>query len=244
MDGGISMRATAWMAIFLAVCTSVLSGHTVQLLTGTFSNMSASKESGDINGYEIVAIPQADGPWIVFQCSEGAPSPPVLVPIQVNGDTFSFNVEDHDNACNGSYIATRTKIGLTLRGASDGETQTLLKGPSYWTNHKPVLTPYERATRPFFRALQVSCRDKHLEDLPPADLNYQIELFEPKLTGQQDKEFRAEAKVRCKNAIAGTGCGNVAFLDIAERRAFLPNFVEEICHAQLKCSAVGECTSK
>ncbi|WP_263377217.1 hypothetical protein [Granulicella aggregans] len=238
------MRTTNCLIAILTVSSVMLPAQTIQPLSGTFSNMSASKESGDINGYEIAVIPQGASPWIVFQCSEGAPSSPVLVPIKEDGNTFSFTVKDPGNACNGAYVATRTQAGLTLRGAADGETQNLLKGQSYWAKHEYSQTPYERTAKPFFEALQASCPDKHLENLPAPDLNYQIELFEPNLTPQQDKEFLAEAKVSCKDAIAGTGCGNVAFLDVAERREFLPKFVKEICHSQLKCTAFGECTSK
>ena len=194
--------------------------------------------------YEIVVIPQARIPWIVFQCSEGAPSSPVLVPIIEDGNSFSFVVKDPGNVCNGSYVAKKTTSGLTLLGAADGETQKLIRGKSYWAKHDAMLSPYERTAKPFFKALQASCPEKHLENLPGPDLNYQIELFEPKLTPQQSKEFLAEAKVSCKDAIAGTGCGNVAFLDVAEHRAILPKFVEEICHSKLKCAAPGECTSK
>ena len=229
---------------FLAVCVTTLHGQTGQPLRGTFSNMSASKQSGDINGYEIIMIPQVRSPWIVFQCSEGAPSLPVLVPITEAGNSFSFVVKDPGNVCNGSYVAKRTRSGLSLRGTSNGEEQILLKGQSYWANHESVLTPYERTTKPFFKALQASCPEKHLENLPGPDLNYQIELFEPKLTPRQNREFLAQAEVSCKAAIAGTGCGNVAFLDVVEHRAILHKFVEEICHSKLTCTAPGECTSK
>jgi hypothetical protein len=146
--------------------------------------------------------------------------------------------------CNGSYLATRASSGLMLRGGADGVPQILRKGQSYWAKHEPSKTAYELTAKPFFKALQASCPDKHLENLPGPDLNYQIGLFEPKLTPQQRKQFLAEAKVRCKDTIAGTGCGNVAFLDVAEHRGLLPQFVKDICHSQLKCTAPGECTSK
>ena len=238
------MRTIIWLIGIIAVCVTVSPGQTVQPMNGTFSNLNASKQSGDINGYEIVVIPQAGSFWIVFQCSEGAPSSPVLVPTKKNGNSFSFVVKDPGNVCNGSYVARRTPAGLSLLGAADGEPKNLIKGKSYWANHDVPPTPYERAAKPFFKALQASCPEKHLENLPGPDLNYQIELFEPKLTPQQDKEFLAEAKASCKDAIAGTGCGNVAFLDVAEHKAILPKFVQEICHSKLRCTAPGECTSK
>lgn len=237
-------KGTILLSTTLLFPPVVLRGQTVQPLSGTFSNMSLSKQSGDINGYEVVVIPQAGSPWIVFQCSEGAPSSPVLVPINEDGVSFSFTVKDAGNVCNGSYVGTRTPTGLTLRGAADGETQTLIRKPSYWAGNEPMPTPYERTSGPFFKAVQASCPEKHLENLPSADLNFQIEQFEPKLSPQQDKEFLAEAKAGCRDSIAGTGCGNVAFLHVAERRAFLSSFVQEICHSQLKCSAPGECTSR
>ena len=105
-------------------------------------------------------------------------------------------------------------------------------------------TPYALATRPFFLALDHKCPTKKLQDLPPGDLNYQVELFEPSLTPAQDRDFTKAAKKACAKSIAGTGCGNVAFLDTAEREHFLDQFVDYLCSLPASCTAFLECTVK
>jgi hypothetical protein len=74
------VQPTNWLSAILAASSVMLPAQTVQPLYGTFSNLSLSMASGDINGYEIMIIPQGVSFWIVFQCSEGTPSSPVLVP--------------------------------------------------------------------------------------------------------------------------------------------------------------------
>lgn len=104
------------------------------ILRGIYSNLAFSPESGDLNGFEITVLPQANGTQIVFQCSQGAPSSPVLVAVQENGRTISFAVNQEDSACNGSYTGEITSGGLLLRGP-EAQKALLSSRVSYWSVH-------------------------------------------------------------------------------------------------------------
>jgi hypothetical protein len=105
-------------------------------------------------------------------------------------------------------------------------------------------TPYEAATRPYFLALDQKCPDKKLQDLSPSDLNYHVELYKVGLPPSQDNDVTKAARHACSRAASGMECGNVAFLEVAQRDHFLDRFVDYLCRQPAACTGPGECTIK
>ncbi len=235
------------VATVAALCcmTGLALAQGAPALSGTYGNLSLSAGSGDLNGYELTLLPQAGGTYVVLQCAQGAPSAPVLAPVHRIGETLTFEIQQPNNACNGTYSATLSEDGLALRGP-DGRTQTLPQGPSYWASHagSRAATPYESATEPYFKALNAMCPASGLQHLPTAQLSSQIEKFEPQLTAAQEKSFQRAATLRCDGSMVGSGCGNVGFLEAAQRDGFLPKFVQFVCSRPVKCSGPGVCTGQ
>jgi len=105
-------------------------------------------------------------------------------------------------------------------------------------------TRYDDATRPYFLALDQKCPAKKLQNLPPSDLNYHVELFEVGLPPSQDHDVTRAARHACSRAASGMECGNVAFLEVAQREHFLDHFVDYLCSQPAACTGPGECTIK
>ncbi|SNS22141.1 hypothetical protein SAMN05421770_10145 [Granulicella rosea] len=243
MDFAGVLRAAS--AVALSCIASMALAQGAPSLAGTYSNLSPGAGAGDLNGYELTLLPQAGGTYAVLQCAQGAPSTPVLAPVHRMGDTISFEIQQPNHACNGVYSATLHEDGLDLRGP-DGQSQTLPQRPSYWISHtgRVAPTPLESANEPYFRALNASCPDRNLQHLPPAQLSFQIEKFEPRLTPEQHKSVDRATTQRCDGAIVGSGCGNVGFLEAAQRDGFLPKFVQFVCGQPVKCSGPGACSGQ
>lgn len=103
------------------------------LLYGTFSNLHYIDEgAGDLLGYELTIVPQYRRPYAVFQCAEGVPIDPVLVPLQVNGSNLSFEVTK-TGMCDGKYTGRITTSGLNLHVANSTQTEQLPRKTSYWS---------------------------------------------------------------------------------------------------------------
>ena len=105
-------------------------------------------------------------------------------------------------------------------------------------------TLYDTVSRPYFLALDQKCPAKKLRYLPPSDLNEKIELFEAGLPPSQDHDVTKAAKHACSRAASGMECGNVAFLEVAQREHFLDHFVGYLCSQPAVCTGPGECTTK
>ena len=108
---------------------------------GTFSNMHYIAQTGDVVGTEITIIPQYQTAYAIFQCSEGAPSDPVFVPVSINGNEIRFTVHTRDKSCDGAFAGTITARGLKLvapnenKGQKPSEAGELLsRRASYWSH--------------------------------------------------------------------------------------------------------------
>jgi hypothetical protein len=108
---------------------------------GTFSNLHYIAQTGDVVGTEITIIPQYKTAYAIFQCSEGAPSDPFLVPVSINGNQIQFTVHSRDKSCEGTFIGTITTRGMTIVAQSDNKGQKapeagelLLRRASYWSH--------------------------------------------------------------------------------------------------------------
>jgi len=98
-------------------------------------------QTGDVVGTEITIIPQYQTAYAIFQCSEGAPSDPVFVPVSINGNEIQFTVHTRDKSCDGVFAGTITARGLKLvapnenKGQKPSEAGELLsRRASYWSH--------------------------------------------------------------------------------------------------------------
>jgi hypothetical protein len=108
---------------------------------GTFSNMHYIAQTGDVVGTEITIIPQYQTAYAIFQCSQGAPSDPVFVPVSINGNQIQFTVHSRDKSCDGVFTGTITARSLKLVAQSENKGQKaseaaelLSRRASYWSH--------------------------------------------------------------------------------------------------------------
>jgi hypothetical protein len=99
-------------------------------------------QTGDVVGTEITIIPQYQTAYAIFQCSEGAPSDPVFVPVSISGNQIRFTVHTRDKSCDGAFTGTITARGLKLVAQNDNKGQKaseeagelLSRRASYWSH--------------------------------------------------------------------------------------------------------------
>jgi hypothetical protein len=98
-------------------------------------------QTGDVVGTEITIIPQYQTAYAIFQCSEGAPSDPVFVPVSINGNQIQFTIHTRDKSCDGTFTGTVTSRGLKLTPQSEDKNQKapeagelLSRRASYWSH--------------------------------------------------------------------------------------------------------------
>jgi hypothetical protein len=100
-------------------------------LFGTFSSLHFISESGDLVGNEVTVLPQMSFPFVIFQCSEGAPNEPAFVPARIEKNRLTFTIKQNDNPCNGVYTATANSTAMLLKGPYG--TESLPRRKSYWS---------------------------------------------------------------------------------------------------------------
>ncbi len=107
---------------------------------GTFSNLHYIDQTGDVVGTELTIIPQYQTAYAIFQCSLGAPSDPVFVPVTINGNQIQFTVHSRDKSCDGAFTGTITARGMKLVTQSENKSpkaseasELLSRRASYWS---------------------------------------------------------------------------------------------------------------
>jgi len=100
-------------------------------ITGVYSNMSYSEESGDIGGMEVFIVYSMQSRpgkyYAMVQIAQGVPEVPSLTEVLVNGDDVTFKI--------GEYGTFKGKITQKeLIGIIEGHEETikLIKGKSFW----------------------------------------------------------------------------------------------------------------
>ena len=103
-------------------------------VTGTFSSLHYSEESGDLGGMEISIIPaDVAGEWqffAVFQVAFGVPEEPILVPAKITGSQVEFGFPG-----GGGFTGEVMEVGLRGTVTYQGGVQeivTLPRKKSYW----------------------------------------------------------------------------------------------------------------
>jgi hypothetical protein len=109
------MKYLATLAMLLAASPA---SATDAPIVGTYSSLAYNNAGGDLLGYEIVVTKAGHGFVAHFQIAEGAPSKPVVVPMEVLGDRFSFTVAP-PHAGAGHYSGTVSSAGLLIQAGGD-----------------------------------------------------------------------------------------------------------------------------
>ncbi len=100
-------------------------------VTGMFSDMEYSQESGDVIGIEVFLVYSNRGYFAVYQASEGEPSVPVVISAKVDGSSVSFQVPPEIDS-RGSFNGTIGNSELTGRFSGNGQVVHLKRKSSYW----------------------------------------------------------------------------------------------------------------
>ena len=89
-------------------------------VTGLYSNMRMSAETGDLGGEQLYITSSRSGFYALFQMAEGSPDVPVLVPLVVEGAIIKFEFPSDSKYARGlrSFEGTITATGLTGRFAN------------------------------------------------------------------------------------------------------------------------------
>jgi len=127
--------ATAMLlTLFLASASLAASPAPAARITGTFSSLAYSDESGDLGGTEITIVFGGSAHYAIVQCSEGSPGIPLVVKVQVQGQNVSFTIpKDSSSGCpEATYAGTVSAAGLQGQFAGFGKRELLKRKPSYW----------------------------------------------------------------------------------------------------------------
>jgi hypothetical protein len=107
----------------------------VKHITGIYSNLSYSKESGDLLGMELLIVPSGRGPetaYSVFvQIAEGGAPFSAVVPLTVTDTKIEFALP-RGGAYSGEHFVGTFKGGELVVRWSQGTEEHLRRGKSYW----------------------------------------------------------------------------------------------------------------
>ena len=97
-------------------------------VTGIFSDMRASRGSGDVSGIEIFVLVGKGGYYALVQIAEGSPSAPVLVRATVRDDALTFELPPPYKGQ--TFTGRVTRYGL--EGTLGVDRVVLPRSKSYW----------------------------------------------------------------------------------------------------------------
>jgi hypothetical protein len=100
-------------------------------VTGIYSDMRYSQESGDVIGQEVFIIFSKSGYFAILQLSEGEPSPPLVVPAKVAGSSVTFTVPTEMDA-RGTFKGNVSGNHLVGSFSGSGQKIDLERRNSYW----------------------------------------------------------------------------------------------------------------
>src|SRR4051812_10564012 len=132
------VRSLSALLLVMGICSGLwqtLHAQSAGKPTGTYTNMSYHKTSGDVTGQELKIVPVQGGEYQgALQFAEGEPEDLVVVEIKLLGKKINFSVPDTDVHA-GEFSGT-LEVGV-IRGQfrfKKGGTAnvTLKKGKSYW----------------------------------------------------------------------------------------------------------------
>jgi hypothetical protein len=106
-------------------------------ITGLFTDMRYSAETGDLVGTEVWIVYGAGGYYATVQIAEGEPRAPQVVPVEVSGSNVRFTVREKWIDQDGKPAPDTTMVfdgTVTSRGFTGTANSrfNLKRGNSYW----------------------------------------------------------------------------------------------------------------
>ena len=125
------MRATSILSVLLWLSFGAVAAEQGPKVSGTFSSLEYHAESGDLVGWEVTLIPQADGSYFALvQVAEGQ-APQVFTGRAIaTGATIRITVEGKGPLA-GTYVGTVTTAEIQLK-TPVGDSERLKRKRSYW----------------------------------------------------------------------------------------------------------------
>jgi hypothetical protein len=126
-----NLRSIFLMLFVLLFASELISGNNGIKITGIFSDLRYSEESGDICGQELFIMLGLKKYFVVYQISEGAPSNPVLIEANINENKIEFKIPKT------KYNSERIFKGIIMTDKlignfEGGDTIKLTRQNSYW----------------------------------------------------------------------------------------------------------------
>ncbi len=132
----IPMRACAVATILLlSPLWGFAADQGAARISGIYSNLKFSAESGDLIGMELLVLP---GPgdarhWrVLFQLAEGGGPMSALVDLQPVADHFEFRVPPVDGVPEMRFLVRFAPQEALIKNAAGGPEEHLVRGRSYW----------------------------------------------------------------------------------------------------------------
>ena len=127
---------TIVLTIFLLLASETFADEQkLTRITGIYSDLVQSEESGDLSGMELIIIPSKSSvkvPYTVFiQIAEGGAPRTAIVPLTVNNSTIQFDFPEMGSMPKEHFVGVFKGNRLIVRWASGSEEQ-LKRGKSYW----------------------------------------------------------------------------------------------------------------
>ena len=115
------MKRYVQTLLFLAFCLIAIPTVNAQTgVTGIFENLTANKQSGDLDGMRVVIVSAGGGYHAIVQIAQGGADDPTpeFVPVKVKGKNIEFTVGES------KYTGIVTAAGLKLK-ATGGTAERL-----------------------------------------------------------------------------------------------------------------------
>jgi hypothetical protein len=128
------MKFIKFILIALLIFPSPLLASDQIKRTGIFSSFEFHDETSDINGLEVFIVYSRDGYFASIQGAEGVPGKPVVIPVQISGNTLSFTIPESDGYIGywGEFTGMIKKDGLYLKVKGISQQLFLPRRVSYW----------------------------------------------------------------------------------------------------------------
>jgi hypothetical protein len=100
--------------------------------TGLFSDLRYIEEAGDLIGMEVYLVQGRSGYSAVVQCAGGEPADPVVVEVEVDGTTVSFELPKGQPECGTTFRGIVSSKGLRGRFVGESKDRWLPRKKGYW----------------------------------------------------------------------------------------------------------------